>query len=189
MDLFPYKSLLEIAHVVNRSFEAVERKARRDGLLQRKPRLTTIFALSKQTGYSPKRIKTAVQQLGISLGFSRNFKNSSGSRNGQSAIGDEDAKRIVEYLRRIPDGARLTPRGVQIKGIWGQFGHPEACLRCGSADKPRVSKGLCKGCHGKETSHTWGIGRRPPACVSCGTTEKRYSAKGLCSTCYKRGSK
>lgn len=132
----------------------------RGGVVERAKRLqlgspargtVTVVGLSGKTGYGKTQIKNAARQLGITIGrrVTLNRAKRGGARH--TAIDEEDAERIVDFLKGRPDGTRIR---AEHKGAWNELGRgghrkPPACVACGTNERPHYAKDLCRGCYEK----------------------------------------
>jgi hypothetical protein len=69
-----------------------------------------------------------------------------------------------------------------------------ACVECGTTDRPHAKGGRCRLCHARWTRRPAFFSKRVTgrwanlydACVRCGTTERRHLCHGLCAQCHER---
>lgn len=175
----------QIANKLQRKVVAVELKARGLGLGSPNQDSFTVRGISKETGYSEFRIRSAAKHLGIKI--ARAFPNAGRGKARynykwkRTRLSAEDREDILNFLAKHPDGQNIkkTPDPT----IWGVAGRPPACLRCNSTERAHYSQGHCRPCY--PAVLVWGSGGRPASCKRCGTTEGRYHGKGLCGRCHR----
>jgi hypothetical protein len=139
-----------LAQKLDRTYLAVKLRALKlgcDGIDQFP--YVSVQSLARETGYSPSRIKIAIERLGIAL------RAYGGKRkDGTPRVLSIPKTRIPDILaecQKAPDGGLLN---ASKHGEWGKRGkfrmNPEACLDCGRNDKAHYSKGFCHACYSRQ---------------------------------------
>lgn len=194
--LWKRKPLEKIAAQLGRTETSVNQRANKLRL-GKKRQGESMASFLRRTGYSQSRVHTAAHRLGIKL--KRRVRTTTKERMGGKmrfyAISKHVAKRLIEYLRSVPDGQRIEKSS---RGEWGGK-KPLQCKRCKRSDKPHEAKGLCGRCYDRKRRRTkprvklpktlWGFGKRPKLCESCKRIDRPYCARGHCKTCYYRKTK
>lgn len=140
----------DLAKLVGRSEDAIREQARKMGLGPHARGKYSLSAIARITGYDRGRIVTAAKRAGLILDRHVRVRGSSTRQKGRHYAIDEDGfERLLEELKKYPDGARLWRTHF---GEWG--GHfrngkpkPEACLGCGRSDRAHYSRGDCRRCY------------------------------------------
>lgn len=136
-----------IAREVTRRFKyrrttrAVVCRARKLGLPNPGTTTKTLSQLAATTGYSRTRLRTAMERLNIR-------PRRIGAKRGWYGVTPSQERRVLAFLSDIPDGKRLCRAVV---GQWGGVGNrgqrkPDACIDCGTAERPHFCKGRCRLC-------------------------------------------
>lgn len=106
--------------------------------------------LERHSGFKRSTIITAARRLGLPLRRQPTYQR---TRRGPEhwlkkrknySISMEIAEKLIEELVSRPDGRR---KYISYRGEWGGPNKPDACLDCGTTDRPHCSKGLCDRCY------------------------------------------
>lgn len=196
-----HEGIESIAALLKRSVCAVYQRAKRNNLGPAAAHRKTLGAFANETGYARSRIMGAARKL--RLRFTRLPRVTSKPTKKVNArrliVNEEQQEKILEYLKKIPDGERLyvKPR-VSRDGEWNQGKKPPQCLGHGGTDMPHRARGYCKSCYDKIASKNrvrpprkdavpvgiWGKGKRPKFCTRCDTRLRPHYAAGQCKRCY-----
>jgi hypothetical protein len=194
-NLWGSRSVRSIAERIGRTPVAVYHRVRKLGYHNRTGSMS-MTKLCKMSGFDDEQIKTAMEAIGLPL--SRDWERKgrgNKSRTRWYRIDEDDAERIIEWLiSRFNEYGRIVAVDSKYVKGWGTGGRPNACLKCGTTERPHFGNGLCKNCHRvcwyrsspnfKNRYGGWGTGIRPNSCLVCGTIERPHVAKGMCGRCH-----
>lgn len=102
--------LVDLAARLGRTQGSVHERARHLDLAARQPSVVRVGTVARQAGYAPGRVLTAVRDLGLSLVVYPTTQPCAG-RWRHRALSADDAARVLGYLRKRIEGARLLAGG------------------------------------------------------------------------------
>lgn len=121
----------------------------------------SLSSLERDTGYDRKRVRTALEHLGLlerrAVSASSSRANVRNARYNRLALDEDAVTRVVEFLSKHPDAEPLYgPNSHRAThGVWGVGWHPPACLECNRTDRPHDCKGLCTSCYQKRNDRNF----------------------------------
>lgn len=162
-------SLTEIAKKLGRTPAAVRYQAKRLRLGPMKRGTYSLVQVARMTGYDRDRIVTAARRAGIHLPRQPRTRNPNARskptyyKRRHYAIPYETVERLIEELRKYPDGSRLWRHHERDWG--GRFRDgspkPEQCLGCKDTERPHYKRGYCRACFERyEGRVAWDAPRR-----------------------------
>lgn len=133
-----------IARRLGRTAVSVRWRAKVLGLGPAHRGTVTLADLERETGYHRERIRNAMRRLNITLSRAPSTAaRKVAAKHRRTAIDEEDADRIREFLSTFPDGKMLVEHPAT---EWGVVGRPVACEGCGRTDRKHYAKGFCEPC-------------------------------------------
>lgn len=102
--------LVDLAARLGRTQSGVHERARHLGLTARPPSVVRVGTVAREAGCDPRRVLTVARDLGLSVVAYPTTEPHDG-RWRHRALSAEDAARVVSYLRRRAEGARLLAGG------------------------------------------------------------------------------
>lgn len=143
----------QIAERLDRSPEAVRRRASILGYSSSRRTLISMREAEKLTGYGHLAIKTAMKELGLKLRRRLRIScrvDGPDYPNRDFGISEGQLDRVVEWLTSQPSWRIYGREGKKtVQGMWGVGAKPVACLGCGQTQRPHLAKGFCKPCYGR----------------------------------------
>ena len=139
-----------IAKALGRTHSAIFQRARTIGLGPANRGTMSIRAFAEYSGFSPWKIRHALQMLGRNV---RHVWRTTPGGGAKSRITDVDLdlqEELLDLLLNHPTGRLYEDRpgaGKSTQGKWGVGRKPEACVICGTPDNPHYAKGKCTKCY------------------------------------------
>lgn len=140
-------SVSEMSEKLNRSFTAIENKAKRIGLGGHKRGTKSANRIARETGYRSEVITRVIKNLNLSV-----YRVDRGATKCRHfCITFEDEQKIVQYLKEHSNHTRIYCNSSKSSNaaLWGTGGKPPACISCQNIDHPHYAEGRCKLCYSK----------------------------------------
>lgn len=135
-----------IADRLGRSVNSVIWRAKRLKLGPSYRGTISVAQLAEETGFHRDRVVNAARKLKIPIpnAPSPRPKSKRPTKGRRTAINEDAADQIREFLRTYPDGASIIQNPAE---EWGISSRPECCNECRGTEKRHYAKGMCESCY------------------------------------------
>jgi hypothetical protein len=146
------KSPDRIGQELGRTPRAVLCMARKLRLVAPSVGTTSLRALAEKTGYDYRTLCNVAKKMKIQIRRIHSIYSKKGKRYRWSTLSNEQIAKILGFLKKKPDAARVRQQTV---GAWNEMGRggfvkPAACVVCERNDVPHYCKRYCKRCYDRQ---------------------------------------
>jgi biotin operon repressor len=159
-------SVFDIAKKLGRTPHAIQQRAQKVLEMGPASRGTwSVRALSRHSGFSEAKVENAIQKLGMHVTWAlRTDPRNKNKKIKRRAITEEQAEDLIQYMLEQPYVWTDAPGASRsTKGAWGVGKKPACCVKCGSAERRHVAKGLCLRCYQGKFRRTQAEKKKPVA--------------------------
>lgn len=148
-----YASLKVLSHRLDRSPHSIRKKAADLGLGLPSDRGMSLAEFSKYSGFSNWKIRQAAEKLGETLPTAYSAdpgRGNTGKANKYAIDVDLQDKLLKVMLENELIFSDHKGAGKSTGGKWGVGRKPDACIECGTSERPHFAKGKCRSCYNRQ---------------------------------------
>ena len=144
-----WQPVYQIAQELRRTENAINQRAQKLALGPLGRGYYDMKTLIRITGYDYKAIENMAFRLGIRLRrIAARYQRLRNAPRRQYKFSSDAADKIIQAFKEVQGLSRIEKTRT---GEWGTGGlnymKPECCVRCGTEDRPHLSRGLCGSCY------------------------------------------